>query len=232
MTLKQKKYAAFISGGKDGYLAMLKVLNAGNKVTCLMNIDGGLKHKQIFHDTNKSKFIKLQAQRLNIPLMIVKAPENMRGGINNLEETLAYMAEIAAKKYDFNAICCGSTDEDEAGNAKEFEIAGKNAGIQLEAPLKGLKLREIMELKEKTGTKAIIIATEKERIPESFLGQQADINICDFIDKSKANGIFCDGNDFQTLVTNCQLFSKPIEILKTEKSSDIERNYLEIIDFC
>lgn len=226
-----RKYAAVYSGGKDGHLALMKKTDEGAEISCLIYIDGGESHTAMYHDLCKTDIIKLHSSRMNIPLVICPALPEMKAGRMPLSEMFRYAADTAAEKYSFDAICCGTTDGDDKGSAEYFREAGRTIGIDIETPLSGLSVTDILNLQTDRKVKAIIVAAENGKLPASVLGREAGSSLARILCHLNERGISADGNDFQTLVTDSPLFSSPVEILKTEIIKDIERAYLEITEF-
>lgn len=225
------KLAAIYSGGKDGHLAMFREIIAGNEISCLIHIDGGEGHSHFFHDLRKTEIIKAHAEKMKIPLVICPLMPGMRQGKAGTTDMLSYLGESAARQYSFDAICIGAADGDDDGNADSFRQAGIAAGIKIETPLAGLSAADILRQQEEAGIKAIIVAAEKGKMPESVLGMETGGRLAAILEKLNAKGINADGNDFQTLVTDSPLFSSPIKIKKTEIIRDRERAYLKITEF-
>ena len=228
---QRKKYAAVYSGGKDGHLAMMKKIDEGAEISCLIYVDGGEAHTGMYHDLCKTGLVKLHSSRMNIPLAICPALPEMKAGTMPLPEMFRYAAETAARQYSFDAICCGTTDGDDKGSAECFRKAGRAIGIDIETPLSGLSVTDILKLQTDRKVKAIVVAAENGKLPASVLGREAGSSLARILCRLNERGIRADGNDFQTLVTDSPLFSSPVEILKTEIIRDMERAYLKITEF-
>lgn len=223
--------AAIYSGGKDGHLAMLKMVNAGHRISCIITLDGGDGHSFFFHDLRKTEIVQSHAERMGIPIVIVPLEDWMRQGSAGTGDILRHLANAAAAKYEFDALCSGATDGDDEGNSEGFRAAGKSIGLHIETPLAGLDAAAILRQQEEAGIRAIIVATEKGKLPESVLGMEAGSRFAAILEKLNKKGIYADGNDFQTLVIDSPLFSSPIEIRSSEIIRDRERAYLKITEF-
>ncbi|MBO4556549.1 MAG: hypothetical protein J5706_07290 [Elusimicrobiales bacterium] len=223
-----RKLAAIYSGGKDGHLSLLMAMSAGSSISCLITIDGGKDHSHFFHDLRKTEIIRIHAEKMDIPLVICKLVPGMRQGKAGTADMLAYLAETAAKEYSFDALCCGATDGDDDGNAESFRKSGIAAGIMVETPLAGLNASDILRRQENAGVRAIIVAAERGKLPESLLGMETGSRFASMLEKLNKKGNYDDGNDFQTIVTDSPLFPSPIEIKKREIIRDMERSYLKI----
>lgn len=229
--MPKKKYAAIYSGGKDGHLAMLKMIQAGNDVSCLLNLDGGDRHSSFFHDLRKTEIIKLHAEKLNIPLVSVPVQPWFKPGLKGIADILKYTAETAAKHYAFDAIISGAVDCGDGASSDNFREAGESVGLVIETPLAGLTTVEILRRQEAAGVKAIIVAAERGVLPESLLGTETGNRFADILEKLNERGIPANQNDFQTLVTDSPLFPSPVKITATEIIRDKERSYLNITGF-
>lgn len=231
MQRTKKTFAAIYSGGKDGHLAILNILKQGHKVSCLINIDGGAKHRKIFHDLRKTEILRSHAELMNIPIVICKAPENMTGGTDSLGETIKYICDKAAEKYNFDALCSGASDEDDKGNAEDFIKAGKRKGITVVTPIADYGVYKSIKYAQKEHVTAIIVGAENQKISPDFLGKKLDAEFTDYLKHLNESGTKADGNDFQTLVINSPLFSRPIKIVKAKTVKDKERFLYKITDF-
>ena len=54
----KKIFGAVYSGGKDGHIALLRLLERGERISCLITIDGGSLHNVFFNDLRKVRVLR------------------------------------------------------------------------------------------------------------------------------------------------------------------------------
>jgi len=225
----KKIFGAVYSGGKDGHIALLRLLERGERISCLITIDGGSLHNVFFNDLRKVRVLREHAGLLGLPLLVLRAPGWFSGGENNLPLTIKYLYRAAEKKYGVNALCCGASDFDEAGDAASFRAAASSAGISLETPAASLALADTLEEMKKLGVKAVIVGVEPKVSPDWLGKDPCSVEFSEYIRESGERGVCIDGNDFQTLVLESPAFSgRRITITGCEKIKVYDSSFLKI----
>ncbi len=201
--MKEKSCAVFYSGGKDGHLSLLKAVNSGYKISCIINIDGGKKHKSLFNDAKKILLLKQHAKAMGFPLFIYTASSSFNP--KNIKENFTKIITSALKKHEFNSVFIGIT-EDEIGYRALSELS-KEIKVKIMMPIAKKDIFKVIEECEKLKIKPRITGVGKN-VNTSWIGKIFNVKVLKYIRKERKKGNFIDGNDFQTVVIASPLFFK------------------------
>ena len=210
--MKEKTCAVFYSGGKDGHLALVKAVKSGYKISCIINIDGGKKHRAFFNDKRKTPLIRQQAKIMGFPLFVYKPSGSFKP--KKFVESFFEVIVAALKEYKFNSVFIGST-EDEAEHKSLLELSGK-IKIKIILPIVKQNIFRIIKECEKLKIKPLIKSVDKNVSP-AWIGKIFDSDVLKYIRRERKNGNFIDGNYFQTLVVSSPLF-------KDDKKGNLMKN--------
>ncbi|HAH31245.1 MAG TPA: hypothetical protein DCL44_02905 [Elusimicrobia bacterium] len=229
MPENKKTCAVIYSGGKDGHLALLKILASGIKVVCLITIDGGKRHSYMFNDLRKVEILKAHSSLLRIPLFVYKSPASFRPKLF-LRTTLANIAKAAKRCYKFEILCGGMSDFDDGVTASDFRKAATEADVNFVTPVAALDMFASIRYLERLGVRAVIVGVTGN-ISSRWLGRELCPEFRSYLRSLRTSGIYADGNDFQTLVVDSPAFSQPIQILKTRVVSTRDNVFLKVVRF-
>ena len=93
------------SGGKDSCLAMLKSVELGYKIKCLISIESENKFSFMFHTPSISR-VKKQSESLGIPLIILKTSGEKERELQDLEKAI----HLAIKEYKIQGVVTGAVE--------------------------------------------------------------------------------------------------------------------------
>jgi len=201
------KLAALISGGKDSIYAILKEIEEGNEITCLISILPDNEESYMFHAYN-IRFVYLIAESIGIPLIIKKS----RGVKEEELEDLKIAVKDASEKYEFEGIVSGTIESNYQKDRLENIVKGMN--IELILPL-WKKDTELL-LRDMYSTMDIIIVhVSAFGLDKSFLGKKIDDKI--FVQLKELNKrykvhICGEGGEYETFVLDTPFFNKRIDI--------------------
>jgi len=208
------KLGVLFSGGKDSCYATYLAKKQGHEISCLISIFSENPESYMFHTPSISQ-VKAQAKAMNLPLIIQKTKGKKEAELADLKRAI----EQAIKKYKIQGVVTGAI----ASNyqASRIEAICKKLKISCINPLWGKDeleyLNELIENKFKviiTGVFAYPLTKDwlGKEINKEFIEKAIDLN-----NKHKIH-IAGEGGEFETLVINCLLFKKPLEI-KSKKIS-------------
>lgn len=194
------------SGGKDSNLALYKAYQEF-EVVCLVTLIPRSEESFLFHYPNVN-LVKLQAEALNIPLVMEDTPDDEAGSI----EALRYVLKKAREKYGVEGVVTGAIRS--TYQASRFQRVCWDLKLWCFNPL-WLKdeislLREVLEL----GFEVIFTRVAGYPLRKSLLGRRLDHDIIEFFERIRRfvnpSG---EGGEYETLVLDMPLFRRRIKIL-------------------
>lgn len=204
--------ASLISGGKDSVFATYKMIKEGHKVKYLLSMFPESKVSYMFHHPNVN-LTELQAEAMGIPLITGKTK-----GVK--EEELKDLKNLIAKVKDgAEGLITGAL----ASNYQKERIDSicKELGIKSIAPLWHIDPKEYWNILLKNDFRIIITAVAAEGLDEKWLGRVIDKDALSELIKLSEKYRFhlgFEGGEAETLVLDCPLFSRKIEVIDAEKS--------------
>ena len=210
------KVAVLFSGGKDSTYATYKSIKDGHEVKYLVTLIPESRKSFMFHwpSVNVSK---LQAEAIGIRQVIQKTEGIKEEELKDLENVLIGI------KGEIDGIVTGAI----ASNYQKTRIDRICEKLNLKhiSPLWGMDPEDLLREQIKSGFEAIIISVSSEGLDESWLGKKIDENVVDELKKlNKKFGLHMafEGGEAESLVLDCPIFRKRIEIIDSEKIWDNE----------
>jgi ABC transporter with metal-binding/Fe-S-binding domain ATP-binding protein len=218
--------AALFSGGKDSAFAIYETRKMGHSIKCLVTILAKSADSHLLHYPNVSA-TKVQAEAMKIPQILLESKSDY---IEDELELLKQGLVRAKNDYSIQGIIHG-------GILSEFQKSGfekiaQDLGLVVIAPIwrkdQNQYMRELLD----SGFEFIISAVSCNGLDESWIGKKiTPQNLAELIQKSDQFqfNLSFEGGEAETFVTNCPLFSNPIEITQSEKFWDGYRGRFEIL---
>ena len=203
------KLVALFSGGKDSIYAILKAREQGHKVEKLATICSDNPDSYMYHTPNIGLTF-MQSRCLRMQLV-------SKGSSGEKEKEVEDL-KILLSNLDVEGVTCGAIAS--KYQKERVEKVCKELGLKLVAPLWGKEPEELLRSMLEEGFEIMITAVAAEGFDESWLGRIIDEKcLQNLIELNKKHGInVCgEGGEFETLVLDCPLFSKKLEITKAEK---------------
>lgn len=201
------KVAALISGGKDSVYAILKEIEKGDEVTCLISILPDNEESYMFHAYN-TRFVSLISESMGIPLITRKSNGVKEEELKDLKIAVTY----ALKKYEFEGIVSGTIESNYQRD--RLEDIFKDMRIELILPLwkkdPELLLRDMYRVMD-----IIIVHVSALGLDQSFLGKKIDDDLFSMLKElnTKYRVHICgEGGEYETFVIDTTLFNKRIDI--------------------
>jgi len=213
---------ALFSGGKDSLFAIKKAIEQGHEIKYLATIHSKNPESYMYHTPNIGLTL-MQSRCLNIQLVSKQSLGEKEKEVKDLE--------ILLNNLDADGVVCGAI----ASNYQKerIEKVCENLRLKLLTPLWGMNQEELLREIVKSGFEVIITAVAAEGLDESWLGRKIDEKcIEDLIELNKKFHINVsgDGGEYESLVLDCPLFSRKIEITKSEKIWKDNAGVMEIKD--
>ncbi len=195
------------SGGKDSCFACYKALQSGYEIKYLVNFISREHRRCCFHGV-EAGLLKLQAERIGIPLMQKEVAADMKQYEKEFKEAMRGLISEGIGKVIFGDIYL-------LDNVNWVERVCKDAGVTPVEPLWNMPPSEIIEEFIGSGFKAVVVSCKDDCMGKEFIGRPVDRK---FVAELKRRNICpCGENgEFHTLVVDGPIFRKKIEILESE----------------
>ncbi len=205
--MQEKVAACSWSSGKDSCLALYRAMRSGFKVSCLMNFISREYQRVAFHGA-PARLVNFQSEALGIPLL---QKETMKDNYEAVfRKTLSEL-----KKMGIHQLVRGDIFLIDLRDWVEDICSSEGIGVISpiwENPSEDL-LREFVGL----GFKSVLTSAQAEKLNQSWVGRTIDEKFIEDL-KSVPNVDLCGENgEFHSFVYDGPIFSKRIDITKTNK---------------
>ncbi len=192
-------FAMSYSGGKDGALALYRMIQKGHKPVALITTVNLKEKRSWFHGIEET-LLKAVSDSLSIPLLVCACtPEDYT---HSFEEGLREARRLGAE-------ACVFGDIDIEGHREWNEARCRNAGIDCILPLWQQDREALVYEMLDAGFRAKIKIIDAHRLDASFLGQDLSQPL---LERMKAVGVdICGENgEYHTFVYDGPIFSHPV----------------------
>ena len=211
------KFAVSYSGGKDGALALHRLISAGHTPIALISTMNAEQHRTWFHGIQLDLLEAVSAS-LGIPLVVCECVPDEYS--QEFERGLIRAKEMGAE-------ACAFGDIDIESHREWDEERCTNAGLGCILPLwkqeRAVLVREAIE----AGFKAMIKIVQCDKLDESFLGKDLSLRLVEDIAAAGADACGENG-EYHTFVHDGPIFKHKIPLvnqgivdLGTHKVADI-----------
>lgn len=223
--LKQSLGVLF-SSGKDSAYAMYLLKQQGYPIKCLINIYPENEFSYMYHKASK-QIINLQSEALDIPLIQIETRGEKEKELKELEEAL----KTAKKKYNIRGIVTGALYS--VYQKERVEKICKELRLECFSPL--WHIDQEKELRELINNKFsfILVKIAAEGLNKSWLNKEItdkDIDNLILLNKKIGLNIAFEGGEAESLVLDCPMFKKRINILKSAIKEEGKNNAELIIE--
>ena len=210
---KKMKLGALISGGKDSLFAAYKA-SKEHELACVIALKSKNPESYMFHIPN-IEMVKLQAKAMDLPLVWWETEGVKEEELEDLKQAI----EIAQQKYKIQGIVSGAIKSNY--QKERIDNICDELGLKSLAPLwqinEELYLQQLMR-----EFNVIIVGIAADGLTEELLGKRIGLT---FMDRMRSLNVSCigEGGEFESLVLDCPLFKKKIEIKEHEIVMEDER---------
>jgi diphthine-ammonia ligase len=221
------KLVALYSGGKDSTFAISSAQEIGHRVACLITMHPIADDSALFHYPN-SWVTEYLADAMQIPIVGFQVSgRSKEDEVNALEEAIVHVKSL----YGIEGIVHGGISSNYQKQA--FEQVCVRQGIAAVAPLwNSDPERYITELVNR-GFRIIIAGVSTMGLDKKWLGRELDKeSIAKLVSISKKCGfnLTFEGGEAETLVIDCPLYWKKLQINAARTYWDGQRGIFEIQD--
>ncbi len=208
------KLAVLFSGGKDSTFTAYKALKDGHQVRYLVSLISSNQASYMFHYPNIS-LTKVQAECMGIPIITKKTKgikekelEDIKNVLKTVRDEIDCVgAGALASKYQYDRV---------SNICKEM-------GLETYTPCWMQDQEEHLKEILKAGFEVIFTGVAAAGLGKEWLGRRLDWNSLEELKKIKQKyniHIGGEGGEYETLVLDCPLFKKKIEVVKSSVNWD------------
>ncbi len=205
------KAAVLYSGGKDSTMSIYKALEQGWRIEYLVSMISENPESYMYHSTN-IHLTELSAQALNIPLIKAFTKGEKEKELEDLRLILSDLKDDGVE-----AIFTGALASQY--QKSRIDKLCNNLSLKSCAPLWHRDPQEYMGEIIKLNFEVIIVSVSAEGLDESWLGRRINEEVLqDLLELHEKYGVHLafEGGEAETLVLDCPLFQKRINIIKAE----------------
>lgn len=203
------KLAALFSGGKDSTFAIYLAEKAGHEVTRLLTVHSKNPESYMYHTPNISLTLLLSIS-MGKELVTIESKGEKEKEVQDLETLLGGL--------DVDGVVCGAIASEY--QKQRVDNVCKKLGLQLIAPLWHQDPEKLLRDLLKAEFEAVITQVAAEGFNENWLGRKIDENgINDLKELNRKYGIHMsgEGGEYESLVLDCPLFRKRLNIVECRK---------------
>ena len=218
---------SFFSGGKDSTYSIFLAKGQGHSVKCLLTALPHSDESKLLHHSNIS-WTRLQSQSMQIPQVTIPIVSDAASDESTaLEQVLLHAKDV----FDVDGLVHGGISSE--FQRSRFDSVCKKHGLKVVSPLWGSDPLKYMRRLLDDGFEYVITSVSSGGLDDSWLGRPItydDLDLLDDLSKKHGFNLNFEGGEAETYVTDCPLFSKPIEIRQGKNSWDGYRGMFEIVD--
>jgi len=204
------RLAAAYSGGKDSTYALMKALEQGHELACLVTVFPENPWSYMFHSANV-RWVELQARCLGLPLIRrTSSGEKER----ELEDLRAALLE-AKLRYGAEGVVAGAIAS--LYQRRRLEALCEGLGLRLLAPLWGRDQERLLDEYIASGLEAIFTSVSALGLGRRWLGRRLDREAAEEL--KALHGKYGlnptgEGGEYETFVLWAPPFGARIQVLK------------------
>jgi ABC transporter with metal-binding/Fe-S-binding domain ATP-binding protein len=218
------RLACLFSGGKDSTFALFNALKQGHSIAALVSIKSPASDSFMYHLPN-IHLTEQAAEAMEMPLVVGEAEKGKEAELWILKELLGELK----KKQKIEGVLTGAI----ASNyqKKRVDLICKKLRLQHIAPLWRREQAALMLEMLQNKFSIMVAAVAALGLDEKWLGriidEKAVAELVELQNKFSINPAG-EGGELETLVLDCPLFKKKIQVLESEKHWDGVRGELVI----
>ena len=221
------KVACLFSGGKDSTFSLYLAKKLGLSIKCLLTLIPYSEDSYLFHYPN-IWITKIQSQALQIPIITKNIYSS---SIKEECKELDNLIEEAKNEFDINGIIHGGIGSNFQKN--KFNKICEKHSLKLISPLWQIDQYDYMNKLLTNNFVIQIIGISAMGLEANWLGTNitpANLQTLILLSKKYGFNISFEGGEAETLVLDCPIFKKRLEVRKSKTRWDGQRGIVEISD--
>lgn len=221
------RLGSLYSGGKDSTFSIFRAKQAVHEIACLITMHPVADDSPLFHYPN-SWVTEYLADAMQIPLLGFEVSgRSKEDEMKALEEAM-----VRAKLlYGIEGIVYGDISSNY--QKKAFEEICARHGLAPVAPLWNLEPEKYMSELVDHGFRVIVVGVSAMGLGKEWLGSEIDkgaVAKLALLSRKYGFNLTFEGGEAETLVTDCPLFHKKLQIKKANAHWDGQRGIFEILE--
>ncbi len=221
------KLTSLYSGGKDSTFAIFRAKEMGHQVVCLVTMHPLADDSPLFHYPN-SWVTEYLADAMQIPLMgFAVSGRSKQDEMKALEEAITQAKSL----YGIEGVVYGGISSNYQKQA--FEEICSRQGLAAIAPFWNVEPAKYMRELVGRGFQIMIVGVSAMGLEKEWLGRTLDMEALSKLEPlSKKYGfnLTFEGGEAETLVIDCPLFAKSLQVKKADVHWDGQRGIFEILE--
>lgn len=207
------KLACLFSGGKDSTYALFKALQEGHEIVSLVTMKSKRSDSYMFHLPN-IELTEYSAEALDLPLLFSETSGEKEKELIELEEVLRDLNE----REGIEGVVSGAVAS--KYQKERVDKICEKLNLKSIAPLWEKDEEELMQELLKEKFEVMVVGVAAAGLDENWLGRVLDETALKELAHLKGKyGVSSvgEGGEFESLVLDCPLFKKKLEVVKAEK---------------
>jgi predicted ATP pyrophosphatase (TIGR00289 family) len=222
--MEHMRLAALFSGAKDSTLAVYRAAKQGHSVRFLVTIVSENPDSYMYHTPN-TWLTALQAEALGVPAIMKRSRGEKEKELEDLKDAVMLV------KSGIDGVVVGAVAS--RYQSSRVERVCRELGLKVLKPLWGESPEAMWEEMLGAGFRIMIVSVSCEGLGREWLGRVVDRETYGELKKLSEKHRFHlsgEGGEFETLVLDCPMFRKYLEILdkKMEWDSETDSGVLKI----
>jgi|TARA_B110000263_G_scaffold30894_1_gene23352 diphthine-ammonia ligase len=213
------------SGGKDSYLALQYALEE-HEITCLLTLESKKEDSWMFH-TPAIEWTRLQAEAMKLNHLTLET-----SGVKEEElDDLKSIIESAVLKYSIEGIVTGTLAS--VYQSTRIQKICNDLDLWCFNPLWQMPQRDLLQELLSNNIESIITGVAAEPFDDSWLGRSINSECIEnlvVLESSHRINPAGEGGEIESFVVNAPLFTKSINISKSQKHYSNFSGRLEILE--
>jgi diphthine-ammonia ligase len=220
------KVVALFSGGKDSTYALFRATNENHSIVSLLTVKSTNRASYMYHLPNID-LTRHAAEAMGLPLVVVETDKGKEEELGAMYEALAALKKETA----IEGVLSGAIASEY--QKKRIEEMCSQLNLHCLSPLWGKNQEELLREMLQCNFKIMVVGVAAQGFDEKWLGRLIDERALNELIELKNKfkiSVIGEGGEFETLVLDCPLFKKRIQVGKSEKQWDGSRGELKIKD--
>ncbi len=203
------KVAVLFSGGKDSTFALFKAKTEGHEIKYLATVHSANPESFMYHTPNIGLTV-IQSQLFEIPLVSKECAGEKEHEVHDLKVLLQGLG--------IEGVVSGAVASEY--QKQRIEKVCKELGLKSITPLWGKSPEKLLKEMIDNDFEIIITAVAAEGFDDSWLGRHIDEKCLKDLKKlNKKYGIHIsgEGGEYESLVLDCPLFKRKLQVTQSEK---------------
>lgn len=208
--------AALFTGGKDSTYALDLARRQGHEIAGLITIESENLDSYMFH-TPAIELTKLQAEAMGLPLVTYPTKGEKEKELIDLEKAIVK----AKEKFGFAGLLTGALFSEY--QKSRIEKIARELNLKVISPLWRKSQEELMWELLDNKFEFVLTGVAGEGMSEEWLGKiitYNDLNRLKELNKKIGFHIAFEGGEAESLVLDCSLFRKNLQLIKVRKEMD------------